>query len=631
MKGNTVKGFFILTYIVFFVAVISAQQESYIPFNVKQAYEKGTRSYDGKPGPNYWQNHSEYDIVVNLDPRTKILEGSETVIYYNESPDSLSQIVVRLYQNVSKPNARRDFYINEKALNDGVELKKISVGNQELKIKDNPNVRVMGTNLFLTLDKKLAPKNSINLSFDWKINLPPVQSIRFGSYDSTSLFVAYWYPQISVYDDVDGWDRMDYTGTLEMYNDFSDYSVQFNIPVGFQIWSTGVWQNPDDVLNRKYLERYQKAWKSDDVVRIVEKDDLIAKDIYKKKDGTQTLKFKATHVPDFAFGISDHYLWDAVSFMPDKNSDRRVYCAAAYNESSKDFVDVAYYAKESLMYYSYEMPGVPYPYPSATVFNGSGGMEFPMIVNNGSASTKAGTVHLTSHELGHQYLPFYMGTNERKYAFMDEGWAVMLPFDFQERMAEGYKPRARTVATYEGFAGNEYDLPLMVPSPTINYRTYRTSAYNRPALAYEFLRQTLGDQLFLKAMQKYMERWNGKHPIPTDFFFTFNNVVGKDLGWYWKPWFYEFDYPDLAVTKVQQKKNYILVEITNKGGLPLPIKLQVMNKEIMVKEINKTPEVWSKGKNKIEVKIDGIKNYDAVILGGENIPDVNKVNNVYFK
>ena len=276
------------------------------------------------------------------------------------------------------------------------------------------------------------------------------------------------------------------------------------------------------------------------------------------------------------FGISDHYLWDAVSFIPDRNSERRVYCTAAYKETSKDFVDVAYYAKEALKYYSYEMPGIPFPYPSATVFNGSGGMEFPMIVNNGSASTKAGTVHLTSHELCHQYLPFYMGTNERKYPFMDEGWAVMLPFDFQERMAEGYTPRERYASYYEEFAGNEYDLPIIIPSPTISYRSYRTSAYNKPAMAYEILRQMLGDKLFKKAMQTYMERWNGKHPIPTDFFFTFNEATGQDLGWFWKRWFYDFGFPDLAISNVKQKNNSLIVTLLNKGHLPLPIKLQVM-------------------------------------------------------
>ena len=631
MKGNTVKGFFILFGAFLFVTISFAQKESYVPLNIKQAYERGTRSYDGKPGPKYWQNRSQYNIVVNFDPRTKILKGSENVVYFNESPDSLSQIVVRLYQNISKPNARRDFYINDEGITDGVQLQKVIVGDAEIVLKNNPKARVLGTNLFLRLDKKLAPKNSLNLSFDWEFNVPPVQSMRYGSYDSTSVFIAYWYPQIAVYDDIDGWDRMDYAGTLEMYNDFNDYNVQFNLPAGFQVWSTGVWQNPDEILNQKYLDRYKLAWKSDDVIRIFEKEDLTSNNIFKKKEGIQSFKFKATNVPDFAFGVSDHYLWDAVSFMPDKNSDRRVYCAAAYKESSKDFVDVAYYAKESLKYFSFEIPGVAFPYPSATVFNGAGGMEFPMIVNNGSEDTKAGTVHLTSHELTHQYLPFYMGTNERKYPFMDEGWAVMIPFDFQERMAEGYKPRVRTVQTYESFAGNEYEIPLMIPAPTIGWQSYRTSAYNRPAMAYDFLRQTLGDALFLKAMQTYMARWNGKHPIPTDFFFTFNEVVGKDLSWYFKPWFYEFAYPDLSITNVKQKKNYIVVEILNKGKLPLPVKLQVMSNDLMIKEIYKTPEVWSSGKNKIEVKIEGVKNFNAVILGGETIPDVNKVDNVYIK
>ena len=631
MKGKTVRGFFILLFAFLFVTISFAQKESYVPLNIKQAYEKGTRSYDGKPGPNYWQNHAQYNINVSIDPSTKLLQGSEDVVYYNNSQDSLSQIVVRLYQNISKPNARRDFYLSDEAITNGMQIHKISVSNISVDPNDKNKVKLSGTNLFLILDKKLPPKSTINLSFNWDFKIPAVQTIRFGSYDSTSMFIAYWYPQISVYDDIDGWDKMDYTGTLEMYNDFSDFNVKISVPAGFNVWSTGVWQNPDEILNQKYLDKYKLAWQSDQVVRIFEKEDLSSKNIYKTKNGLQTFNFNASNVPDFAFGMSDHYLWDAVSFKPDKNSDRRVYCTAAYKESSKDFVDVAYYAEESLKYFSYEIPGVPFPYPSATVFNGAGGMEFPMIVNNGSASSKSGTVHLTSHELLHQYLPFYMGTNERKYPFMDEGWAVMLPFDFQERMAEGYKPRVNTVKMYESFAGNEYELPLMVPSPTINWQSYRDAAYNKPALAYDFLRQTLGDALFLKAMKTYMERWNGKHPLPTDFFFTFNDVVGKDLGWYWKPWFYDFGYPDLAISNVKQKKNSIVVTILNKGKLPLPVKLQVMFNDVVAKEIYKTPEIWSSGKDKIEVKIDGVKNYDAVILGGETIPDVNKVNNVFIK
>ncbi|HEX9251521.1 MAG TPA: M1 family metallopeptidase, partial [Ignavibacteriaceae bacterium] len=582
-------------------------------------------------GQNYWQNKSDYNIKVNLDPKTKILQGSEDIVYYNNSPDSLSQIVVRLYHNISKPNARRDFYLNENAITEGVQLKKIFVNDNEIEVSNKSQVNVTGTNLSIKLAEKLVPNSTINLSFDWEIQLPSVESIRYGSYDSTSMFVAYWYPQVSVYDDIDGWDRQDYAGTLEMYNDFNNYNVEFTVPAGFQIWATGVWQNPKEILNQKYFDRYNEAWKSDDVVKIIEQADLAGNDIYKTTDGYQTLKFKADHVPDFAFGISDHYLWDAVSFEVDKKSGRRVYCAAAYKKTSNDFVDVAYYAKETLKYFSFEMPGVLYPYPSATVFNGSGGMEYPMIVNNGSENSKSGTVGLTSHELAHQYLPFYMGTNERKYPFMDEGWAVMLPYDFQERMAKGNTPRIRTVKGYEDFAGNEFDLPIMVPSPTISWRSYRISAYNKPAIAYDILRKTLGDELFLKALHTYMERWNGKHPIPADFFFTFNDVTKQDLSWYWKPWFYNFSYPDLSIEKVKSGKNSLAVEVKKFGSLPLPVKLQVMYKNEVLKEIYKNADVWKSGKEKIEVKIDGVKNFDAVILGSQQIPDVNSINNVYFK
>jgi len=214
---------------------------------------------------------------------------------------------------------------------------------------------------------------------------------------------------------------------------------------------------------------------------------------------------------------------------------------------------------------------------------------------------------------------------------MDEGWAVMLPYDFQERMAEGNTPRLRTIKGYEDFAGNEFDLPLMIPTPTISWRSYRISAYNKPALAYDILRKTLGDNLFLKALRTYIEQWNGKHPIPTDFFFTFNEVSNQDLSWFWKPWFYDFSYPDLAIENVKSKRSSIVIQIKNQGKLPLPIKLQVMLNDEVVKEIYKTAEVWKSGKEKIDVKIDGIKNYDAIILGSELIPDVNSIDNVYIK
>lgn len=631
MKGYVLKTSFLILVVLTFSSLALAQDESYVPLNIRNTYKKNTRSYDGKPGINYWQNNSEYKINAKLDPGTKVLEGTEQIKYYNNSPDSLSEIVIRLYHNINKPNAKRDFNLNEKSVTDGVLVKKLNLDGNSIDLSNKSVVNIAGTNFILKLKNKISPKSLVNLEIEWSVKIPEVQSVRFGSYDSTSMFIAYWYPQISVYDDVDGWDRMDYSGLVEMYNDCNDFDVSLNVPVGYHIWATGVWQNADEVLKQKYLDKYKLAWKSDEVIKIFEKEDLGSKEIYKTKNDFHTFKFTGENVPDFAFGISDHFLWDASSFEVDKSTGKRVYVTTAYRLSAKDYPDNCYYAKETLKYFSFEMPAVPFPYPSATVFNGGGGMEFPMIVNNGSEDSKAGTVGLTSHELAHQYMPFYLGTNERKYPFMDEGWAVMLPYDFQERMAEGNTPRLRTIKGYEDFAGNEFDLPLMIPTPTISWRSYRISAYNKPALAYDILRKTLGDNLFLKALRTYIEQWNGKHPIPTDFFFTFNEVSNQDLSWFWKPWFYDFSYPDLAIENVKSKRSSIVIQIKNQGKLPLPIKLQVMLNDEVVKEIYKTAEVWKSGKEKIDVKIDGIKNYDAIILGSELIPDVNSIDNVYIK
>lgn len=606
------------------------QSELRIPSNIIPAFEKGTRSYDGKPGTNYWINKSDYKITAEIDPYNKLIIGSEEITYHNNSPDTLKQLVIRLYHNITKPTARRDFLLNKNALTEGVLLKELIVNDTKLDVNDRNLVNETSTNLIINLEQKIDPGSKVSLNISWEDKIPPVPSVRYGSYDSTTMFIAYWYPQISVYDDIDGWDMLDYMGTLEMYNDFNNYDVTLTVPIGFHIWATGVWQNPDEILNEKCLSLYEKAWSSDEVIRIIRQEDLDNKDIY-KSDAKSSFRFVAENVPDFAFATSDHYLWDATSFVVDSKTGRRVFCAAAYKESSKDFVDNAYYAKETLKYFSFEIPGIPFPYPCATVFNGAGGMEFPMIVNNGSTTSKAGTVGLTSHELAHQYMPFFMGTNERKYPFMDEGWAVMLPYDFQERMSDGNLPRLNTIKGYEEFAGNEFELPVTTPSPVINWRSYRMAAYNKPAITYDNLRKLLGDELFLKALREYMHRWNGKHPIPTDFFFTFNDVTKMDLNWYWKPWFYDFSFPDLAIEKATIKNKKLNVIIGNKGKLPLPIKLQVMLNDVVIKEVTYKADIWKKDLNSVKLTIDGIRDYDAIIIGDKSIPDINKINNVYFK
>lgn len=617
------KIFFALVFL--FSIQIFSQTNYYIPRNVLKAYEKGTRSFDGKPGENYWQNSSDYKIKVLIDPKTRTLTGSETIFYYNNSPDTLKEIVIRLYPNISKPSSKRDFNIPDNALTDGVNISSFSLNNTKLDVEDKNIFLLSGTNLRLKLKDKISPKSKTTIEIDWSFEIPKTNFARMGTYDSTSFFIAYWYPQVAVYDDIDGWDYNEYTGYTEMYNDFSNFDVEITVPNGFHIWSTGVWQNPDEILSNEFLKKYEQAKNSDEVVRIFTKDDLTNKNRYKTSGDFHTFKFKADYVPDFAFGMSDHYLWDAVSYLTPDN--KRVYIAAAYKESSKDFVDVAYYAKETIKYFSEELPAIPFPYPSCTVWNGSGGMEYPMIVNNGSSQTKEGTVGVTSHEIAHQYMPFYMGINERKYAFMDEGWAVMLPFDFQERMTEGAMPRERNVMGFESIAGYDMEMPLLVPSNLLTGYSYRVSAYSRPGLAYNFLRDFLGKEKFLKALHLYMKRWNGKHPIPWDFYFSFNQAVGEDLLWFWKPWFFDFGYPDLAIKSYELKNGNFKIEVERKGIIPVPIKISLMKDDDMIKEVYYTADVWKTGNSTFTITVENVKEINKIVLGSPKIPDSNKDDN----
>lgn len=617
----------IVFYLLLFVVSINviAQSDYWIPRNILKAYEKGTRSFDGKPGPNYWQNNSDYVITANIDPKTRILSGKEFIKYYNNSPDTLGEIVIRLYPNITKATSKKDFNVSEDALTEGVKIHSFILRNDTLDHKDINIFKYNGTNLRVILENKILPSSQTEIQIEWSFEIPKVNYARMGTYDSTSFFIAYWYPQIAVYDDIDGWDYNEYTGYTEMYNDFSNFDVEITVPNGFHIWSTGVWQNPEEILSDRYLNLFKQAKESDQVIRIFTSDDLKNSSRYRTKEQYHTFRFKAEKVPDFAFGMSDHYLWDATSYLtPDQ---KRVYITAAYKESSKDFERVTHYAKEVIKYFSEELPAVPYPYPSCTVWNGSGGMEYPMIVNNGSSRTEEGTIGLTAHEIAHQYMPFYMGINERKYAFMDEGWAVMLPFDFQERMTEGALPRERNVFAFEMVSGTEMEMPLLVTSNLLTGFSYRVSAYARPGLAYDFLRDFLGKDKFLKALHLYMQRWNGKHPIPWDFYFSFNEAVGEDMFWFWKPWFFEFGFPDLAIKSYDFRNKNLLVEIDKKGNLPVPIKLTIFNDTEIVKELYYTADVWKSGNKTFKVTVENLPRVTKVVLGSPKIPDTDKNNN----
>jgi hypothetical protein len=600
------------------------QSSLYIPLNIKKAYDKETRSYDGKTGPKYWQNRSDYKIEVRIEPETRMLHGKETIKYFNNSPNKLKYIVINLYQDLNKYGNIRMRSLRKEALSDGVNIENIEINGAKV---GNWKQQRYGTNLFLYLPESLQTGDNITFYIEWNFIIPKGSNIRMGTYGPSTFMVAYWYPQISVYDDVDGWDRIDYTGEQEFYSDYSNYDVSVTVPNNVCVWATGVLQNPEDVMTTKYYERYNKALESNTVINIINKEDLAKGNIFNQETKYNIWHYKAENVTDFAFAMSGSYLWDAVSLRVEEG--RNVLISAAYNPDSQDFYEVAEISRVTIDMLSNDFPAVPFPYPRFTVFNGSGGMEYPMMANDGTRYSKSSTVNVTSHEISHTYFPFYVGTNEKKYAWMDEGWAQVLPIKIQDSLAEGNDQAYRNVSRYLFNAGGEMEMPMMTPSNLLTYPTLGTASYFRPAVAYLILRDILGEEVFGNALREYIDRWKGKHPMPYDFFFTFNDVTGENLDWFWKLWFFERGYPDLAIKDVMHTGSKVKIIVERVGLLPIPIELKLIADDFSEIIIHNDASIWKNGDKEIIIKKDTNKKIIKVELGSILIPDVNKKNNVF--
>lgn len=625
------------TLFLFLLNNIYAQSNLYIPRNIQKAYEKGTRSYDGKPGPNYWINRSDYTIKAELIPQSRTVNGHAWITFYNNSPDSLNTFVFRLYQDIMKKGSPRDFSINPADITDGVKIDTLIINSNGVDFKSK-TYRVLrtGTNLIISnFPSKVPPKGFAKIEVKWSVIIPKETRIRMGAYDSQTFFVAYWYPQVAVYDDIDGWDRQEYTGMTEFYNDFGNFDVELTVPGDNLVWATGVLQNAKDILHPNIFEKYRQAHRSDEVVRIVTPDDIRNKTVTNGKEKNRW-HFKAQNVPDFSFGTSNKYLWDGSSIEVDYKTvtGRRVFVDACYEEGIKFQDEVAKFARLSIDYLSNEWPGIPYPYPKMTVFNGEqkfgGGMETPMMCNNGSYPNRAGQIGVTIHEIAHTYMPFYMGINERKYAFMDEGWATFLAFDLVRRMEPQGDELTQTISVLSNTMGNDYMIPVITPSFSSKTNGSGLLFYQQPAIAYLILRDFLGEETFKNALHEYINWWNGQHPIPYDFFFTFDRIAGEDLSWFWKPWFFETGYPDLAIEKVTNEKNPNVI-IKKVGSYPVPIDLKVTYADQTEEVIHKPASVWKNGESTYQLKINSDKEFKKIELISILGPDVNPKNNIFEK
>ncbi len=587
-------------------------QELYMPRNIKKAFANGTRDASGKPGKNYWQNKGIYDVNVKVDAKTKVVSGSETIQYSNNSPDELKVLAIRFVNNMTKPQSGRAGYASKDALTDGLKIKSFSINGE----KYNINSENWSTVEAVKLTKPLASKSKTEIKIDWEYTLAK-ESGREGQIDPETFYVAYSFPRISVYDDYNGWDMLQHNGRQEFYNDFNDYSFSISAPKNFVVWSTGDFQNPEEVLQSEYLKRFKESLKSDKIIHVANQSEMKSGKVTKQNDWN-VWKFKASDIVDFCFALSNHYVWDASSVQL---KTKRASVQAAYNAGAKDFEKYTEWMRYNLKWFTDNWPGVEYPFPVMTAIQGYADMEYPMMINDTSIPDDLRDARLTvDHEIAHTYFPFYMGINETRYAYMDEGWATMLEYligidENGKEEADRFMKDFR-VKRWINDASAEEDQPVITMSSQLSGAGYGNNAYVKPALSYLALKDYLGDDLFKKALHTYMDNWHGKHPIPWDYFNSMNAGSGKNLNWFFNNWFFTNNYIDLKIKSIAQEKNQLLLNIDNVGGFAIPFDVVLTYDDHSTEKIHFTPSVWEKDQKSASLNVPSKKKIKSVNLDG---------------
>ncbi len=598
-----------------------SQETLPVPVNIQTLYQHQTRSQDGKPGDKYWQNSADYAIAIDFNPANLLLTGSEKIVYTNNSPDTLLNIVFKLYPDLYKKGSERLSKINPADIGEGMLIDRISVKNSSVL-----TYSVNGTDMTVTIPP-LLPKDSIVFTVGFHYTLNKGSHIRTGQIEENAAFIAYFFPRIAVYDDIDGWNKNQYLGTQEFYNDFCNFKVSVTVPKNFVVWATGDLTNCSEVFTEKYCKLIKQAETTDSVVTIIDSADLLTENVT-ADNATNTWHFSANNVTDFVFATSNHYLWKATSLAVDPATGRRTRADAVFNQKHRDFYEVINYNLKTIKAMSYSFPKWPFPYPHETVFDGLDQMEYPMMVNDNPEQDRTDAITLTDHEVFHTMFPFYMGINETKYGWMDEGWATMgewlISSIIDTAIADDYG-----IKSYENFAGTESDPPLTTLTTQLNGTPMFLNSYVKPALGYLYIKDYLGDELFTKAIHYYIEKWHGKHPMPYDFFNCMNTGSGKNLNWFWKRWFFDSGVPDLAIDKVKKRGKKYEVTILSKGTKPVPVDLLVTLDDNTVLKLHKSIGVWEKGNTRTTISFSADKNVLRITLGSLYIPDVNKQDNLW--
>jgi hypothetical protein len=625
MKKTRFTGTQIVSLFLFLSYSVFAQDSLPIAGSARAAYNKGTRDLNGQPGPRYWQNTTDYNLTINFNPSTRELKGTVDAVYFNNSPDTLQELWFKLYPNLYKTGSERKTQIEDADLGAGVEIVSISANGTVL---PSNTYTIEGTNMRLAISQ-LAPHKNLQLRIVYRYILNKGSNVRTGQVAKNSFFIAYFFPRITVYDDVDGWNKLPYSGMEEFYNDFGNFRTAITVPKDFVVWATGDLVNARDVLNKKFVQRINVAASSDKVTDIIDTTDLKAGRITRQKE-LNTWIFEAKNVTDFAFALSKEYIWKSSSVRVDSITQRRTLVNAVFNPVHQDFYEVVDFTRKTVYAMSFQFPKWPFPFAHETIFNGyDDEMEYPMMANDHSVGKRENAITTTTHEVFHALFPFYVGTNETKTGWMDEGWAFMgeciIAALIDSSITDVYG-----LAEYADSSGTKDDTPIMTPTPSLTENGYGYNTYTKPAMALFYLKDYLGDSLFLKAVHHYIRQWNGKHPIPYDFFFSMNQGAGENLDWFWKKFFFDDGIIDLAIHSVARQRDGYLIQIRNKSNKPLPIDLTITYTDGSIQPLHQNIGVWKKGNSITAITLPTDKKLQKITLGSAYVPDKDKRDNVWI-
>lgn len=596
-----------------------------------------TRSASGQPGHKYWQNTADYVLNASLNDAKNEITGTSEITYTNNSPDQLGFLWLQLDQNLFAKDSRGNAVVPLSGSRNGAHGEELDGGYKIKSVKiDGADVKytISDTRMQIDLPKGLKSNGGIaKIKIEYSFTSPKYGSDRMGIQDTKNgkiYTIAQWYPRMCVYDDVLGWNTMPYLGASEFYLEYGNITANITVPANQYVVASGELLNAGEVYSKEENKLWEQAKNSDKTV-VIRPESALGKN---SASGSKTWKFKINQARDFSWASSAAFIIDAAKI--DLPSGKKSLAISAYPVESageKAWGRSTEYTKAAIEHYSkkwYE-----YTYPAATnVAGNEGGMEYPGIVFCNYQSAGEELWGVTDHEFGHNWFPMIVGSNERLFAWMDEGFNTFINELSTEAFNNGEYYRKKSIARMSGMFFNENTEPVMSGPDNMKEGSIGVLAYMKPGLGLYVLRESiLGTEKFDKAFKTYIERWAFKHPTPWDFFHTMENVSGEELNWFWRGWFFNKWKVDQAVKTVKYVDGNFTkganITIENIGQLPMPTTVQVKFKDGSTQIVKIPVEVWKRNKT-WTFRVNSTKEIETATIDPENkIPDSDLKNNTW--